>query len=124
MEELVILHIPNLWICVTSRPEADIIDVLQNLAFCSVSLHGESGQVQDIAEYVRSFVHTSREMRRWKATDKQLIIDELTNKADGMCVIMLPFLISLVYTCNVGSVGWSVSSSTSAAASQDAFGMH
>ena len=124
VEELVILHIPNLWICVTSRPEADIIDVLQNLAFCSVSLHGESGQVQDIAEYIRSFVHSSREMRRWKATDKQLIIDELTNKADGMCVIMLPFLISLVYTCNVGSVGWSVSSSTSAAASQDGFGMH
>jgi hypothetical protein len=87
VEELVHLHIPNLRICVTSRPEADIIDVLGDPAFCSVSLHGESGQVQDIAEYVRSFVHTSREMRRWKATDKQLVIDELTNKADGMCVI-------------------------------------
>ena len=87
LEELVNLHIPNLRICVTSRPEADIIDVLEDLAFCSVSLHGESGQVQDIAEYVRSFVHTSREMRRWKPTDKQLVIDELTNKADGMYVI-------------------------------------
>ena len=87
VEELVNLHIPNLRICVTSRPEADIIDVLENLAFCSVSLHGESGQVQDIAEYVRSFVHASREMRRWKATDKQLVIDDLTIKADGMCVI-------------------------------------
>ena len=87
LEELVDLLIPNLRICVTSRPEADIMDILEDLAFCSVSLHGESGQVQDIAEYVRSFVHTSREMRRWKATDKQLVIDELTNKADGMCVI-------------------------------------
>ncbi len=87
LEELVNLHIPNLRICVTSRPEADIVDVLENLAFCSVSLHGESGKVQDIAEYVKSFVHTSREMRRWKATDKQLVIDELTNKADGMYVI-------------------------------------
>jgi hypothetical protein len=86
VEELADLHIPNLRICVTSRPEADITDVLENLAFCSVSLHGESGQVQDIAEYIRSFVHTSREMRRWKATDKQLVIDELTNKADGMYV--------------------------------------
>ncbi|KAN0107438.1 hypothetical protein V8E52_010186 [Russula decolorans] len=84
VEELVNLHIPNLRICVTSRPEADIIDVLENPAFRSVSLHGESGQVQDIAEYVRSFIHTSREMRRWKATDKQLVIDELTSKADGM----------------------------------------
>jgi ankyrin repeat protein len=87
VEELVNLHIPNLRICVTSRPEADIIDVLENPAFRSVSLHGESGQVQDIAEYVRSFIHTSREMRRWKATDKQLVIDELTSKADGMYVI-------------------------------------
>ena len=87
VEELVNLHIPNLRICVTSRSEADITDVLEILAFCSVSLHGESGQVQDIIEYVRSFVHTSREMRRWKATDKQLVIDELTNKADGMYVI-------------------------------------
>jgi ankyrin repeat protein len=87
VEELVKSRIPNLRICVTSRPEVDIIDVLEGLAFCSVSLHGESGQVQDIAEYVRSFVHTSREMRRWKATDKQLVIDELTNKADGMYVI-------------------------------------
>jgi hypothetical protein len=84
VEELVNLHIPNLRICVTSRPEADIIDILENLAFRSVSLHGQSGQVQDIAEYVKSFVHTSREMRRWKATDKQLVIDELINKADGM----------------------------------------
>ena len=90
VEELVNLQIPSLRVCVTSRPEADIVDVLDNLAPCSISLHGESGQVQDIAEYVKSFVHTSREMRRWKATDKQLVIDELTNKADGMYVIHYP----------------------------------
>ena len=87
LEELVISHTPNLRMCVTSRPESDIIDVLGNLTFASVSLHGESGQVQDIAHYIRSFVHTSREMRRWKATDKQLVIDELTSKADGMWVV-------------------------------------
>jgi len=96
--ELVILHIPNLRICVTSRPEADITDVLENLAFCSVSLHGESGQVLDISEYVGSFVHTSRDMRRWKATDKQLVIDELTNKADGMCVIRATIYLFRLFT--------------------------
>ncbi|KAN0107055.1 hypothetical protein V8E52_010563 [Russula decolorans] len=84
VEELVTLHIPNLRICVTSRHEADIADVLEPLASHSVSLHGESGQAQDLAGYVRSFVHTDREMRRWKATDKQLVIDELIKKADGM----------------------------------------
>ena len=84
VEELVNLQIPNLRICVTSRPEADIISILDPLAFRSVSLHGESGQIHDIAEYVRSFIHTGREMQRWKATDKQLVIDELIKKADGM----------------------------------------
>jgi hypothetical protein len=80
VEELVNLHVPISRICVTSRPEADIV----TLAFCSVSLHGESGQVQDIAEYVKSVVHTNREMKRWKATDKQLVTDVLIKKADGM----------------------------------------
>ena len=84
VEDLVNLEIPNLRICVTSRPEADILSVLEPLAFRSVSLHGENGQVKDIAEYVRSVVHTNRDMRRWKATDKQLVIDELVKKANGM----------------------------------------
>jgi hypothetical protein len=84
VEELVDSHVPNLRICVSSRPEADIVPVLESLAFRSVSLHGESGQVQDIAEYVRSVIHTDRGVRRWKATDKQLVIDELIKKADGM----------------------------------------
>jgi hypothetical protein len=84
VEELVNLHVPNLRICVTSRPEADIVPVLEPLASCSVCLHGESGQIQDIADYVKSVVHTNREMKRWKATDKQLVIDALIKKADGM----------------------------------------
>ena len=84
IEDLANLQIQNLRICVTSRPEADILPILQPLAFRSVSLHSEDGQVHDIAEYVESFVHNDREMRRWKATDKQLVIEMLTKKADGM----------------------------------------
>jgi hypothetical protein len=84
VEELVNFHVPNLRICVTSRPEADIVLVLEPLASSSVSLHGESGQVQDIAEYVKSIAHTNREMKRWKAEDRQLVIDVLIKKADGM----------------------------------------
>ena len=84
VEELVDLRIPNLRICVTSRPEADIVPVLEPLAFRSVSLHGEVGQGEDIAKYVKSVVRTNREMRRWKVTDKQLVIDELIKKANGM----------------------------------------
>jgi hypothetical protein len=84
VEELVNLHLPNLRICVAGRPEADILPVLEPLLSFSVSLHGESGQVQDIAEYVKSIVRTNREMKRWKNTDKQLVIDVLIKKADGM----------------------------------------
>ena len=84
VEELVGLHIPNLRICVTSRPEADISDVLEPLTFSSISLHEENGQVQDIAEYVKSVIDEDRKMRRWKARDKQLVVDVLTRKADGM----------------------------------------
>ena len=84
VEELVNSRIQNLRICVTSRPEVDIVPVLEPLAFHSVCVHGESGQVGDIAEYVRSVIHTNREMRRWKAADKQLVIDELIKKANGM----------------------------------------
>ena len=84
VEELVNLQIPNLRICATSRPEADIVPILEPLAFRSIFLHGESGQAKDIAEYIRYFILTKREMRKWKATDKQLVIDVLTKKADGM----------------------------------------
>ena len=84
LEELVGLHIPNLRICVASRPEADISDVLRPLAFRSVSLHEGDGQVQDIAEYIKSDIDKDRKMRRWNAAYKQLVIDVLTRKADGM----------------------------------------
>ena len=84
IEELVNLQLPNLRICVTSRPEADIVSVLEPLASHSVSLHVESGQVEDIAEYIKSVIHTSRETRRWKDTDKETVIKELVKKADGM----------------------------------------
>jgi hypothetical protein len=84
LEELVGFQIPNLRICVTSRPEADILPILGPLAFHSISLHGETGQFEDIAEYVRTVVHMDREMQRWKASDKQLVVYELIKKADGM----------------------------------------
>ena len=84
VEELVRLQAPNLRICVTSRPEADIEPVLGPLAFRSVSLHGESGQAQDIAEYVKSVVNSDPKMRSWRKADKELVIDVLMKKADGM----------------------------------------
>src|SRR5450756_3179171 len=46
--QLVGLRLPNLHICVTSRPEHDIRVVLEGLTKHPVSLHDESGQQEDI----------------------------------------------------------------------------
>jgi len=62
LDELVGLHLPDLHICVTSRPEHDIQAVLKHLTLRAVSLHDESGQQQDIADYVTSFVHSDKKV--------------------------------------------------------------
>ena len=86
VEELVELSIPDLRICVTSRPEIDIRNVLEPLTFRQVSLHDQSGQKEDIADYVRSVVYSKSEqiMRRWRMEDKELVIKSLSERADGM----------------------------------------
>jgi len=84
IEELIKSEIPNLRICVTSRPETDIKDFLDPLVRHAVSLHNESGQKGDIEEYIKSVINTNPKNKRWKAADKQLVIDVLTEKADGM----------------------------------------
>ena len=86
VKELVDLRLHGLYICATSRPEVDIRAVLEPLAFRSVSLHDESGQKADIADYVRNIVNSSPStaMRRWRADDKNLVIETLTERADGM----------------------------------------
>jgi len=84
LEDLVEAQLPNLRICVTSRPEVDIKAILDPLAFRSVSLHDEDGQKQDIMKYIESIVNTNKNMQNWKPEHKQLVIDVLTEKADGM----------------------------------------
>jgi hypothetical protein len=86
VKELVDLRLRGLYICATSRPEVDIRAVLQPLAFRSVSLHDESGQKADIADYVQSVVNSSLStaMRRWRAEDKNMVTETLTERADGM----------------------------------------
>ena len=82
LEDLV--QIRNLRICVTSRPEEDIKSVLEPLTYSSVSLHDESGQMEDIEDYIKSFVNTNEKMQQWPREHRQLVIDVLTERADGM----------------------------------------
>jgi hypothetical protein len=84
LRELVDLCLPNLHICVTSRPEIDIKGVLQPLCSHPVSLHDETGQMQDIINYVSHVVQSDDTMRRWRQEDKDRVIKTLSEKADGM----------------------------------------
>jgi hypothetical protein len=81
---LIELGYPNLHVCVTSRPEADIKASLQHLASHHVSLHDESGQQEDINDYIVSFINTDTNTRKWKQEEKQLVINRLTQSASGM----------------------------------------
>jgi hypothetical protein len=72
----------NLPICVTARPEIDIKVALGPLTFRSVSIH-EGGQLEDIANYIKSIIITDPMCQRWRDEDKQLVIDVLTERAYG-----------------------------------------
>ena len=84
LEDLVELSLPNLRICVSSRLEIDIQNTLERLSPFRVSLHDEMGQKADISLYVNEVVNSDRRMRKWREDDKQLVIDTLSDKADGM----------------------------------------
>ena len=84
VEELVDLHLPNLRICVTSRPEVDIYTALEPLTSHHLSLHDQPGQKKDIDDYITAVVQSDTKMKRWREDDRKLVIDTLSEKADGM----------------------------------------
>ncbi|KAN0141638.1 hypothetical protein V8E53_000100, partial [Lactarius tabidus] len=84
VKSLMDLGLPNLHICVTSRPEIDISTALKPLASGQLSLHDQPGQKRDINEYVSAIVQSDTKMRRWREDDRRLVIETLSKKADGM----------------------------------------
>jgi hypothetical protein len=84
VEGLIESQIPNLRICVTSRPEADITTVLGRLTSSSVSIHDEKGQSEDINNYIKWAVNEDPKNKKWRMEDKKRVIDILTKRAGGM----------------------------------------
>ncbi len=84
IEDLVDLRHPDIRICITSRTEVDIQKDLEPLASQTMSLHDEGGQRSDIINYIKSVVESDETMRRWRQEDRQLLIDSLSQRADGM----------------------------------------
>ena len=81
VEELVKLRLPNLRLCITSRLEVDIRTIVNPLATQEISLHDESGQNRDINAYITFVVQL---VTKWRDDDKKMVIDKLTENADGM----------------------------------------
>jgi hypothetical protein len=73
-----------LHLCVASRPEIDIRQVLEPLTSLQISLHDEIGQNEDIIAYIKSVVRSDRKMQKWREEDQNLVIDTLSQNADGM----------------------------------------
>ena len=84
VQDLVDLHLPNVHICVTSRPEIDIRIALESLTSLSISLHNECGQTKDIMDYVSSIVYSDKMMQRWREEDRSLVVKSLSERANGM----------------------------------------
>ncbi len=86
VKDLVELCLSDLHICVTSRPNPGIEDAFEPLTSFRVSLHNESGQREDIVDYVKSVVYSNSEriMRKWREDEKDLVIETLSKRADGM----------------------------------------
>jgi hypothetical protein len=84
VRDLVGVHLPNLRICVTSRPEVDIKSILNQLTIHAVSLHDQSEQQKGMVDYVSTIVNSDRKMRTWPDEDKDLVVKELSERADGM----------------------------------------
>jgi hypothetical protein len=84
VQELLELRLRNLHICVTSRPEIDIQNRLEPLTSLRISLEDQTGHKEDIAKYIESEVCVIANEKRWQEDDQILVIETLSEKADGM----------------------------------------
>ena len=84
IRDLVDLRLPNVHICVTSRPEIDIRMAFESLTSLCISLHNQNGQTKDIMDYISSVVCSDKMMRRWREEDRNIVIRTLSERADGM----------------------------------------
>ena len=75
---------PNLRFCVTSCPEVDVQTKLEPLVVKAISLHGRSERKEDIANYIGSVVSSDENLKTLREEDKKLVIEELSERSDGM----------------------------------------
>jgi hypothetical protein len=85
IKELDDLKHRNVHVCVASRPEIDIRLMLQPLEPLEINLDDEVGQKADMIEYIKSLVSSnSTHALGWTEEDEKLVINTLSQKANGM----------------------------------------
>jgi hypothetical protein len=82
IDELVHLRLPNVHICVSSRPEVG--NGFKDSAILSVSLHEQNGHRENIYDYIKSMVHSDPKMRSLSEKEKKRVVETLTKKSDGV----------------------------------------
>ena len=77
-------RVSNLHLCVTGRPEDDILTALE--AFRTISIQEHEGQKEDIDKHIKDKVYANSNtmMGRWDIETKKMVVDTLTEQADGM----------------------------------------
>jgi hypothetical protein len=84
VDKLISLRLRHVRFCFTSRPEVDIRSSLEHLTSHCVSLHDQGGQRKDIIDYIKYVIESDSKMKKWREEDKELVIDTLAQKAQGM----------------------------------------
>ncbi|KAI0272278.1 hypothetical protein BC834DRAFT_340830 [Gloeopeniophorella convolvens] len=84
LNEIIESRFPDVHICVTSRPEVDIREVLECPTSFRISLEGEIGQERAIVSYVESSIELHPRMRKWSKAIKDLVVHTLKRNAHGM----------------------------------------
>jgi hypothetical protein len=83
IKDLVGLKRLNVHVCVASRREIDIRTVLGSLERLQIDLDEEIGQKADITTFIEHTVR-SNNMRQWTEDDQTLVINTLSENANGM----------------------------------------
>jgi hypothetical protein len=72
----------------------------------NISLHNQDVQIKDLAEYVKSIVGSDPMMWNWLPRVKELVINALTEKGDGMYVIAVLTMPSISFSYNDFRFRW------------------
>ncbi|EMD37971.1 hypothetical protein CERSUDRAFT_72606 [Gelatoporia subvermispora B] len=84
IQDILGLCLSNVHICITSRPEPGIAEALRRLNPQSIAVDKSFEHSADIAKYVKSALDTDAGFSSWSEDDKSLVVETLSEKANGI----------------------------------------